>query len=267
MDWHRPWLSASFPQAPCPSRRDSPPHGEFLLICFCNQLGVRNEPGRVISKRRLVLTSPAGLCRCRCRGRGGNVGRLGRSPHADPPLLPAGGRRVGRRGQVRGQWGLFSQQCLSPHATPPPPAPIKPSPGTQPPPQQRYLPLKSAGNFRRVCSPQPAPRYARRGRTAVWKGGGWGEPCTPQALFFSHLLLLQHGDGAAPCTQPGSAPGHAATSSYGLCGIACASTHTHTPPAPKPAGCISRPPASIRQARSRAGTAFPCPAQPTRGLR
>lgn len=52
-DWHCPQLPASPPQAPCPSLRDSLPHG-VILICLCNELGVCNEPGRVISKRRLV---------------------------------------------------------------------------------------------------------------------------------------------------------------------------------------------------------------------
>lgn len=114
MDRRRPHPSASSPQAPCPSHRDSPPHG-FLLICLCNELGVCNEPGRVISKRRLVSASPAGLCRCRCwcrcRGREGTGGSRG----------AAGGWRIGCRGQGGGQWGLFSQQCLSPHTVQPPP--------------------------------------------------------------------------------------------------------------------------------------------------
>lgn len=69
--WQRPQPCASCPQAPCPSRGDSPPHG-FLLICLCNELGVCYEPGRVISRRRLVPASPAGLCQCRDCVRGGH---------------------------------------------------------------------------------------------------------------------------------------------------------------------------------------------------
>lgn len=92
--WQRPQPCASCPQAPCPSRGDSPPHG-FLLICLCNELGVCYEPGRVISRRRLVPASPAGLCQCRGCVRGGHSLHPPSSfPHPPPSTLAWGWGRV-----------------------------------------------------------------------------------------------------------------------------------------------------------------------------
>lgn len=263
--WHRPQLSACSTPAPCPSRRDSPPPG-FLLICLCNELGVCKEAGRAISKRQLVLASLARLCRC--HGRGGTWGGWGAAPALTPTrsgLL--GGWRVGCGGQV-GDNG----DC-SPHNA------SRPTPSRPPPPRFACSPLPGSlisclnpqGAFSGVCSPQPAPHDAQRGRTVVWKGGGGGEPCTPpRAAFFIHLPPLWHGDGAAPRTQPCS------KATPRCHAFLRALQHRLCTPHPQnqcpPVGCIPRP--QHRHLRRRAahlpalpGTASPCPAQPPRGHR
>lgn len=106
-DQHRRQLSASSPPAPCPSRRDSLPHG-FHLICLCNELGVCNEPGRVISKRWLVLASLSGLCRSWCHVQGGTRGSWGTAPMLTPhQRAPAPACRGPARRLQRAGWGTM----------------------------------------------------------------------------------------------------------------------------------------------------------------
>lgn len=176
------------PQAPCPSRGDSPLL-EFLLICLCNELRVGYEPGRVISRRWLVPASPAGLCQCRGCVRG-DVGQWGHSPRADPPS-PAGGCR----GQVRD-----NGDCSPNNAS------LMSSPGVQPPPHSVISHFNPPGVSSLPCPVLAGHRWC--GEEEV------GVSLHPPAAFFIHSGM---GMVQSPASSPAARPGHAATPSFGHC--------------------------------------------------